>query len=166
MAERIVPPFTQERLQELLHYNPETGVFTWRVNRRKRKAGEVAGGVSHAYLVIGIQGRLYLAHRLAFLYMEGRWPDEVDHRDGQSRNNAWTNLREVDRSTNLENKRRANRSSVSGLMGAFYQKATGDYLSFINVKGKKIRVGRFKTAEEAHAAYLSKKRELHAGFTG
>ena len=96
---------TQKRLQELLSYEPLTGIFTRRVTTSSRgKAGSVAGHLSLGYILIYVDGRLYMAHRLAYLYMTGTWPPNmIDHRDTCKHNNVWANLRPATRSENFLN---------------------------------------------------------------
>ena len=94
-----------ERLRELLHYDPETGIFRWR-NWRTGPAKETAGRPSQRYLQIQVDGRRYQAHRLAILYVTGVWPpDVVDHIDGDGFNNRIANLRSATKSQNLHNRR-------------------------------------------------------------
>lgn len=105
-----MPELTQEIVRELLDYNPETGVFTWRPRDRKwfntdriwnswnaKLAGKPAGTPHRSgYIWIGLNGKLLAAHRLAFLWMAGAWPTrQVDHRDRDRANNRWTNLRDA-----------------------------------------------------------------------
>ena len=100
---------TAERVRELLVYDPDTGVFTWRANRSNCLAGTQAGGTTHAggYRLIGIDGTKYLAHRLAWLYVTGAWPEEeIDHIDGQTDNNRFINLRPASRVQNAQNAKR------------------------------------------------------------
>lgn len=167
---------TQQQLHALLHYDPDTGVFRWlgdRTNGRGQinaAAGSVAGSVNKksGYRSIGIAGRLYKAHRLAWLYVTGVWPiDELDHRDTVRDNNAFENLREATRQLNNENNRLARVGNPSGLLGAHYvgPGRPGPYRAKICCNGKRYFLGYFQTAEEAHAAYVAKKRELHAGCT-
>jgi len=154
---------TQERLHSLLDYDPETGAFTWKVRRSgTARAGSIAGTIfSGGYLGIRVDGRAYKAHRLAFLWMNGVFPsDQVDHRNGVRDDNRWSNLREVTQAENQQNigtARRHNRSS--GLLGAWRHR--DKWRSKIWFGGKQIHVGSFSTAEEAHAAYLKAKDELH-----
>ena len=94
---------TQAQLHELLNYNPDTGVFTWKKRTSNRAPiGSVAGTLSNGYWGITIAGMRTYAHRLAFLYMEGDYPlaQVVDHIDGDKLNNKWTNLRRFSRNLN------------------------------------------------------------------
>lgn len=99
---------TQERLKHLLHYDLETGEWTWLnpPNHNTRLLGCVAGNVrADGYRTIRIDGCGYYAHRLAFLYVTGIWPsEEVDHKDRNPYNCAWSNLREATSSQNKYNR--------------------------------------------------------------
>jgi hypothetical protein len=119
MAARTI--LTAARLREVLNYNPKTGEFSWVQNwtpratlgfgkGRRKKVGTIKWcGRKRGqakYRVIGIDGRLYFAHRLAWLWMTGKWPKhEVDHRDRDGLNNRWRNLRDVTRKQNEANKK-------------------------------------------------------------
>src|SRR4051812_10516942 len=95
---------TQERLKELLSYDPLTGVFLWLEDRGGKRAGDVAGCEKRVYTLISVDDQIYRAHHLAWLYMTGEWPDPfVDHRDLNKHNNIWTNLREATKSQNQAN---------------------------------------------------------------
>jgi hypothetical protein len=160
-------------VRELFTYEPTSGELRRRVDRwagsHRRilaaRAGDRAGWANSAgYLQVNVAGRLYLVHRIAFLIIEGRWPnDQIDHLDGDRTNNAWANLREVDRQTNSENRRRAQRNNQSGLLGVYPHRKR--WRAQICVNGKQCYLGDFDTAEGAHAAYLAAKREYHAGCT-
>jgi len=160
-----------QRARELLDYNSETGIFTWRVNvgRWGRiKAGSTTGSPDlNGHLRIQVDGRLYYAHRLAWLMQTGAWPEgDVDHIDGTPANNRWSNLRDVPHRINTENRRRAHRNKPSGLpMGVSIDNRDGAFRADITVKGKARSLGRFTDPEQAHQAYLKAKRELHAGCT-
>jgi hypothetical protein len=152
---------TAARLRELLHYDPETGVFTWRVRRRSGVKGRVAPGdiagslqsKGRDRLRIGIDYKVYRAHRLAWLYMTGEWPSRlVDHKDLNGLNNRWDNLRLATHSQNTTNSR-VRSDSISGLKGVSFHKIKNRYQARIKVDRKTIRLGYFNTAEEAHAAY-------------
>lgn len=99
---------TQQELRSLLDYDPETGIFLWRVSRPPRgKAGGVAGyDNGSGYIKISIGGKRYFAHRLAFIWMTGRAPAEVDHANGCGTDNRWRNLRAADRYQNTMNSSR------------------------------------------------------------
>src|SRR4051812_42640544 len=114
---------TSKRLKEVLHYDSETGVFTWLVRRNgaggPRNPGDRAGGlIKVGYEAIGVDGTRYYTHRLAWLYMKGKWPDStIDHIDGDRLNNRFANLRDVLRKTNNQNLKAAQRNNSSGLLG-------------------------------------------------
>ena len=155
---------TQERLKELLDYDPETGVFTWKsiVFGSHMKVGSVAGSMySNGYLRIKINGKDYRAHRLAWLYMYGCWPtNQIDHINRVRDDNRIANLREA---TNKENQwnRGKQKSSTSGFTGVSWHKKSGKWQSRIAVNKKVIQLGVFNTPEEAHAAYVRAKAEHH-----
>ena len=96
---------SQHHLKRCVHYDPVTGVFTWLVNMDKnRRIGDVIGTVhTDGYLMSNIKGSQYLLHRLAFLYMDGEIPNQVDHKDENKVNNAWSNLRPTNHSLNQLN---------------------------------------------------------------
>lgn len=159
---------TQDRLRELLHYDPETGAFTWRSKCSKYspvKLGERAESPTHqGYWRITLFHKEYRAHRLAWFYVFGAWPrHEIDHRNGDPGDNRIENLRDVDRRTNGQNQRRATRDSFTGFLGVTFEK--GRFKAAIGVGGRTKNLGRYDTAEEAHGAYLNAKRSLHAGCT-
>jgi hypothetical protein len=155
---------TAERLRELLHYNPETGEFTWvAAPRAQRQVGDRAGFANNGYRLIGIAGQRYYEHRLAWLYMTGEWPPEnIDHRDLDRSNNQWTNLRLATYSQNAFN-RPHRRVSASALKGACKTK-NGKWRSSIRLNGRKIHLGIFETEEAAHAAYAAASRQHYGEF--
>jgi hypothetical protein len=161
-----VREMTAERLRLLLAYEPMTGVFAWRIAPRGHTAGKAGTVNTSGYVQIKVDGRLYYAHRLAWLHMHGEWPaGEVDHRNGIRTDNSAGNLRVVSRTTNSENVRAAHRDSVSGLLGASWSKSKGRWYSRIRIKGQSRFLGYFDHAAAAHDAYLSAKRESHEGNT-
>jgi hypothetical protein len=156
---------TAEILRSKLDYNPETGVFTWRVRAGKAWPGRVAGSLdSHGHTQIRINTRKYGTHRLAWLYMTGNWPaDMLDHIDGNPANNAFRNLREVDTTVNQQNQRRAHADNRSGFLGV--SRLGVKWKASITVDKKFIHLGVFDTAAKAGTAYLEAKRRLHPGCT-
>lgn len=108
-------PLTQERLKELLDYNPSTGDFRWRVDKaRAAKKGQITNSLhKHGYLRISVDCVRYPSHRLAFLYMTGEWPSNtVDHINGIRNDNRWENLRDVSRQVNATNKASVGKTSI------------------------------------------------------
>ncbi len=153
---------TQERLKELLNYDPETGIFSWAVSTTYGVvAGRRAGGkYAVGYRYLSVDKRRYYEHRLAWLYVYGKWPEhEIDHIDGVRDNNAIRNLRDLTHAQNCQNIRKTGKSS--GLLGAHFSKKMDCWTANIRVDGKVFYLGVFDTEEEAHAAYLAKKREIH-----
>lgn len=157
---------TAEVLRTVLHYAPDTGVFTWLVIPTSRiPAGAVAGSLgSTGHYIIALHNKQWKAHRLAWLYMTGSWPvNEIDHINGNRADNRFINLRDVTRKENTQNQRRAARSSKSGLLGATPYKNV--WRAAIGADGVWKHLGFYSTPEEAHAAYLEAKRKLHSTCT-
>ena len=155
---------TQDRLKELVHYDPASGVFT-RIKdvAGNAKAGDQLGSTnSHGYLQARIDGKYYVLHRLAFLYMTGAMPDaEVDHINRDRSDNRWSNLRAASKSQNLRNAG-AYKTNKSGYRGVSLKKKTGKWTAQISLDKKLHHLGYYETAEEAHAAYLAAAQK-HAG---
>lgn len=160
------PILDTARLHELLRYDPLTGEFRWLVNRHPNKTkGALAGSPDEeGYIRIGIDKRRYRAHRLAWFYVHGVWPDdEVDHRNGVRTDNSLLNLRVVTRAVNMQNMRKSPAKASNLPMGVTRDKQGLHAQIFAN--GRKINLGQFETPEAAHDAYIAAKRELHAGCT-
>jgi hypothetical protein len=150
-------PLTAERLRELLEYNPETGDFIWLVATGRRvHVGDVAGSTdSGGYRHIRIDGELYRAHRLVFLYMTFAFPDsDVDHRDGDRANNRWGNLRTATASQNAANSTRP-ATNTSGFKGVSWHKKDQKWEARIMVNSRKLHLGYFDTPEAGHQAYMA-----------
>jgi len=160
---------TQDELKQHLHYDPETGVFTWRdrshlpdvgYNVNCRTKGKVAGCINKAgYWRINIHGKTYRAHRAAWLYVHGYMPEEVDHIDGCRTNNRLVNLRAVNRAENAKNMRRMPRNT-SGVSGVHFNQAGQVWVAGITVNQKRIHGGRFKTKPEA----IERRKELERQY--
>ena len=157
---------TQERLRSLLHYSPETGVFTRLRSRRGDAVGKVTGCVDKntGYVKIHIEGFLYLAHRLAWIYMHGDCEGMmVDHINMDRADNRIENLRLVNNSQNMHN-RLATKASKTGYKGVFVVPSTGRYIAKIKVNGKPRSLGTFATAELAFEAYQKAANDLLPEF--
>ncbi len=157
---------TAERLRSLLDYDPETGVFRWsNVPRAGIKAGAVAGNRNgRGYWLLCLDGKRYMAHRVAWLYVYGRWPaDQIDHIDGIHANNAIANLREATNSQNNAN-RAATKSNRSGFKGVHWSRSARKWIAQIKHGGKIRHIGQFSTAEDAACAYAEKAKLLHGDF--
>ena len=153
---------------DFIHYDKETGVFVWSVSRPGCSAGAVAGHINReGYRVIKIGRKPIRAHRLAWFMVFGAWPSsDLDHKNGIRDDNRISNLREADHCTNMQNKRKAMANNKSsGLLGVTWNKQHKRWQSKLMVNKKSHHVGLFESAEEAHLAYLNKKRQLHAGCT-
>jgi hypothetical protein len=154
---------THQELKRLLSYDRRTGLFHWRVGRGNTKAGSVAGTPTYqGYIQVSIGGRKYKAHRLAWFYVKGVWPEhDVDHRDTDRSNNRWRNLRDLPNKVNAQNKRRAYATSATGVLGV--SACGGTFRARICVDGQQKHLGSFTTKRAARAAYVQAKRELHPG---
>ena len=167
MARRDLPLVSHERLIEALYYCAETGNFTWLISSSRRVSiGSTAGCVCpiQGYWLIGLDGKLYRAHRLAWMYMTGQWPTlEIDHADNNRSNNQWRNLRLVTRKQNEANKR-IGRRNTSGYKGVSLIRATGRWAAFIGSGGKTKSLGTFNSPQEAHLAYCTAINAYHGVY--
>lgn len=156
---RVLPPITT--ILAAVSYDPETGLFRRNFSSGGQKVGSIAGRrTGGAYTAVGVHGRQYLAHRLAFKIMTGREPGEViDHINGDKQDNRWANLREA---TLRENSANSIRKSESGIKGVTQCKRTGKWLASITFQ---VRLGRFDTKEEAADASRKKHAEVYGEFS-
>lgn len=152
---------TQDMAIARLHYDPETGIFRWKVAKGGSSAGEIAGYItSHGYIEICAYYKRTYAHRWAWLIMTGEWPvNLIDHRNNIGRDNRWENLRPANKSQNAANGK-PRRSNV--LKGAFPDK--GEWMSRIKKYGKYHYLGRFGSELEAHQAYAAAAPIIHGEF--
>ena len=159
----IDPDLTAEQVRRVLSYDPDSGTFG-RVNPNDKRP--VGTALAKGYIRVGVLGKRVMAHRLAWLLVHGAWPDDqIDHINGNPADNRIGNLRCVPGAINNQNLRRAYASNKSsGLLGVV-QAERGKWRAVIQVNGKKHRLGRFATPEQAHEKYLEAKRQLHAGNT-
>lgn len=154
---------TQERLKQLVNYDPLSGEFTWKIARKKASQSAECGRInSHGYRVIGIDYSQYRACRLAFLYMNGKFPnDQVDHINRNKQDDRWINLRNV---TSIENNQNTTKKSnnSSGYKGVSLNKRTNKWLAQICFKGKRHYLGVFNSPEIASIAYKQAASKLHS----
>lgn len=155
---------TQAELKKLLHYDPETGIFTRRIRRSNRPAGVVVGSWDMmGYLTIWCLGKSHKSHRLAWLYMTGSWPERhIDHINGVPHDNRWCNLRQAEVCENMWNARIAS-TNTSGIKGVCWDRLRQKWKARFRVNGRVCNVGRFETREEAADA-VRKAREKHHGL--
>jgi hypothetical protein len=134
---------TRPLLKQLLHYDPSTGLFTWRVSKPPRaKAGALAGyDNGSGYIKISIGGKRYYAHRLAFLWMTGEAPDEIDHINQCRTDNRWANLRAAEHRANSANVR--GRSGVRQRYGRWYARFGKAHLGVFGTEPEAREARRF-----------------------
>lgn len=153
---------SRDRLMEVLHYEPETGIFT-RLKKTGDKGvvGQKVGGLKqHGYISIQVDGFRMYAHQLAFLYMTGSIPPEIDHRNGNRSDNCWKNLRVATRTQNNGNQKKYKGKWPKGVVKMKTKKPF--YKAFrarIYNGNRAVSLGVYSTPEEAHAAYMKAARE-------
>lgn len=150
-------------VHEFLRYEPETGDFFWikRTGARSAIGNKTSQCVNReGYRLIALNKKSNKAHRLAWLYVHGVWPNQIDHINGIKTDNRIDNLRDVDCRTNSHNQRVAHKNNGSGFLGVC-AKASGSYQAAIRIGGKRIYLGRFASPELAHEAYLTAKCAHH-----
>ena len=154
---------TQNRLNEVLFYNFETGNFHWKITPKNHiKVGQIAGKIEKGYVRIKIDGKLYRAHRLAWLYVYGEFPDEqIDHINGIRGDNRIENLRKCNNAQNQQNKIIKNNNKCNAT-GVDFMK--GLFRARISVNKKSILLGLFKDVEKAKSAYLEAKQKHHTFY--
>lgn len=166
---------TQKYLKECLSYNKETGIFT-RIKRplyhfdclnncnkfNKKMSGKIVGtNNGDGYLTVMINGKNYRLHRLAWLYVYGVFPEQVDHINGVRHDNRINNLRDATNKQNMQNQKKARKDNNCGLIGVSFNKRVGKFYSRIKKDGVTYFLGSFDTKEDANKRYLEKKREIH-----
>lgn len=156
---------TRSRLKEVLRYCPVTGKFFWKVRAAHRiQVGDEAGAKANGYVRIRIDGVLYAAHRLAWLYMLGRWPTfEVDHENRIRHDNRWINLRDATHGQNSAN-RATFKTSRSGIKGVTWASREGKWKVAVRKNGKVHAAGHFDRIEDAEVAAIALRSRLHGEF--
>lgn len=166
---------TQEFVKAILHYDPETGVFTWLPRPPSmfgdtptwqrwttRFEGKTAGGLDgKGAVTIFVAGKARKAHHLAWVYMTGKWPKvEIDHEDTEPAHNWWTNLREATRSQQSANTRRQRGKGLP--KGVTFRH--GKYRARISVNGKECHLGAYNSPEEAQQIYIASAKVHYGEF--
>ena len=155
---------TQERLKQCVYYNEITGVFT-RIScgQNPSRIGKPTGTLTnHGYLRMRVDKQLYSAHRLAWLYVHGAFPDgQIDHINGDRTDNRIANLRAATNQQNSENQHAPRSNSKLKMRGVSWHKLAKKYVAQIVVAGKKKHLGCFDTPEEAYSSYVSAKKSSH-----
>lgn len=157
---------TQAQLKQILNYDPETGIFTWKINSGRHgriKSGTIAGSdkQKNGYIEINFNGSLHKAHRLAVLYMTGDHPiNEVDHINGIRIDNRWSNLREATLQQNKENLK-IYATNTSGFPGVTWHKRVKKWQARISKGTIRLHLGYFDDKQGAHEKYIEAKKEIH-----
>ena len=154
---------TADYVRSVFDYDPDTGFFT-RPMSASRMPGKRAGWKANiGYRKLRIGKKEYLEHRVAWLIVNGSWPDEIDHINGDPTDNRICNLRIATRSQNNANRRVSTRSK-SGIKGVS-QRESGWWSARIKVGAKDLNLGTFQTADAALAAYTEAAQKHHGEFT-
>lgn len=163
-----LPP--RAELHRLFIYEPDTGILRWRIrphpNALRIHPGQPVRTVSECgYLVVGIGRVYYLVHRIIWKMMLGVDPsDQIDHRDTDRLNNRWDNLRPADNGSNRWNSRLA-KNNTSGVKGVCYDAGRRKWVAYIGVGKTYIRLGRFKSFNDACAVRAAAADKLHGSFS-
>jgi DUF971 family protein len=145
---------TAERLRQLVVYDPATGAF-------HRDGGRVGRVDRQGYIVITLEGRNYLGHRLAWLYMRAEWPKgSISFRDHDRANLRWVNLRLASPKRTAQGRKARNRLGIKGVRVT----ACGNYSARIFVDRRHLHLGTFTTVEAASEAYADAARKHFGEF--
>lgn len=154
-------------LKNMLDYCHETGVFTWATASGNVKPGDRAGsywgnGYGNTYIRIKILGKSFFAHRLAWLYMTGSFPDSyIDHIDHDGTNNAFSNLRLASNETNQKNVKISSLNKT-GISGVCFVTRSKKWHAWVSADKKQIHLGSFVDFFEACCA--RKSAEINNGY--
>lgn len=156
---------TQEELKRRLNYDPETGIFRWADVQRGYSKGSIAGSPEKkGYIGIKVGKRTYKAHRLAWLYMTGEWPEQfLDHINGIKGDNRWSNLRQANGSENQFN-HRVRSDNTSGIKGVSWSKRRRAWVCSVAIKGKSKYLGQARSLEEARIKVMNGRVMMHGEF--
>jgi len=153
---------TQSVLKFWFHYDETTGVFTRTKDKGRGKKGQRAGTIhSKGYEVIRIDDKLYKSHRLAWLYVYGKWPDQIDHINGDRKDNRICNLRLTSSAENMQNRHKPNPRNTSGHKGVGWYKPLCKWRVKIMKDYKTIHLGYYKNLDDAIKAYAQGAAKYH-----
>jgi len=146
---------TQEQLKKVISYDKATGIL-FRI-----KTSKPTGTIDrYGYLTVGVGQKVYKAHRLAWLYVYGEFPNgQIDHVNQIKTDNRIENLRVTDASENCQNIKQPRIDNKLATKGVIIKQKK--YYAQIQVGGKKISLGYYSTLEAASAAYQNAKARLH-----
>ena len=175
------PNIQIEELRELFSYNPDTGQLVylprspkhfvkfgrmtpekisnrWNTSWANKPATSVDG---NGYIQVWVSGRVLAGHRVAWALHHGEWPIlEIDHINMKRTDNRIQNLRLATRSQNMYNSRGTGKKHPKGV----WKQRHGGFYARISCRGKRIFLGSYETADEAHAAYSKAAQELHKEY--
>lgn len=156
-SKQMIP---QQRVRDALGYDKRTGLFHWRITSFKTRRGQRAGTLDpQGYIRITLDGHCYMAHRLAWFWVNGVWPPaQIDHQNGERADNSWKNLRLASHGENAQN-RKTGANNTSGFIGV--SRRRDKWEANIRLGGKRVYIGLFGSKEDAAEAYKNAKRALH-----
>ena len=151
---------TQLRLHKLFDYLPETGELIRKIKAGNQHPGTKTGCLANGYYKLRVDGKLYLLHRIVWLYVYGELPEFIDHINRISTDNRLVNLRSVTKTQNQQN-RNVQKNNKAGYKGVHWDKQRSKWFACINHQNKTIALGRYKTLIEAHDAYKQAAKIYH-----
>lgn len=156
-----------ERLKKGFTYDPQSGVFTHNIKKSFPVAGVVAGCKSPiGYTVINVSKKIYLAHRLAWLYVYGQWPKHcIDHINGNRSDNRISNLRDIPKAQNHQNLKGPTKANNARALGVHFSNKRKRFIAQIAIDKKRVYLGSYLSKEEAAQAYLLAKQKIHPSFS-
>ena len=156
---------TQEELKELIDYNSETGVFTWKVSpARQVFSGDIAGTKrKDGYIQIKVKNELILSHRLVWIYMYGYLPKYIDHINGQRDDNRIINIREVSNQQNSLNSK-ISKNNTSGIKGVYWDKSRNKWTVRLSIDGKCKFFKRFDDIDLAKLVIEEVRNKYHGKY--
>jgi hypothetical protein len=166
---RKVNYLNDANVRQIFTYDHVTGILTWNYRYSEgpawngRNAWKIAGHIGDCgYRIVKLRGEKYRAHRIAWLYMTGAWPDhDVDHANGDRADNRFKNLRSAKPGDNNQNSAKQKRATSSRFIGVSYRKSDGAWVAQICSGGKSVYLGGFASEHAARDAYRAAKSRMH-----